>query len=317
MIRETSIFFIVLCLVFWKCGNQKNTAHKKNNQSTQRIVQVKIGIESDQISETWKKAIQNRVTKSDLDSLSKLTKEISTNERQWIQLIQSKTKKWNALRDSLQVPFENIVLNDTIYVLLGYQGGNDGFTYQHNTVCFDVASLYKAYGSAQDSINSNRIDRIYSHEFTHLLHKAWKAKSRLKLTNFKDSVLWECIYEGMGMYRSMSSRWFPQKGQLSSAAQTAFKNLYPKFTHNIIDVLTKSTFSDLEKKKIKAHLSRGSLNKKWGAMPVAVWLALESQGDDKNLIQWINKGPETTLLLGNKYLKGKNKEQFAKVVQQQ
>ena len=52
---------------------------------------------------------------------------------------------------------------------------------------------------------------------------------------------------------------------------------------------------------------------KWGALPVGVWLAIEAKGDDKNLIPWINMGPDAIIPLAKKYLDGKSKQRFNKV----
>ena len=81
-------------------------------------------------------------------------------ESKWYDLISSRTNQWNQLKDSLKVPFGNIYVNDTTYVFLGYHGSDDGFTYQYQTVCFDLTALQNAYGSATDSVNDNRIDRL-------------------------------------------------------------------------------------------------------------------------------------------------------------
>lgn len=52
------------------------------------------------------------------------------------------------------------------------------------------------------------------------------------------------------------------------------------------------------------------MKKKWGALPVAVWLALEAKGNDENLIKWVNKGPNAIIPLAEKYLTGESKIAF-------
>jgi len=307
---RTVLFYILAIFVFIGCQkNEKRLVSIVKNEDS-RIVKVKIGIDSNKISNEWKAVLVSRKSTSELDSLSKVVKRITKEEQEWLKLIESKTKKWNAFRDSLKVPFQNIKLKDTISVLLGYQGGDDAFTFKNKTVCLDVNALYKAYGSANDVVNDNRIDRIFAHEFTHLLHKQWVKMNNLKLNSFKDRILWECVTEGFGMYRSMSSKWFPVGDSLSQISKNTFEVLYPKFADRIIKVSTQPNLTFEEENNLHTNLSRGSMKKKWGALPVAVWLALEAKGNDENLIKWVNKGPDAIILLAEKYLTDESKIAF-------
>lgn len=325
--KNLSIYFLTLISILLMSCNS-NSKKETNSESIigssikvkkdssinkiedNRIIKIKLGIYSNQISNEWKDVLVSRKRASKLDSLSNVVKQITKEEQDWITLIESKTNKWNTFRDSLKVPFKNIKLKDTISVLLGYQGGDDAFTYKYKTVCLDVNALNKAYGSAKKSVNDNRIDRIFAHEFTHLLHKQWVKKNNLELNTFKDQILWECVTEGFGMYRSMSAKWFPKGDSLSVTAKNTFKDLYPKFTKRIIKVSTQSNLTSEEENDLHANLSRGSMKKKWGALPVAVWLALEAKGNDENLVKWVNKGPDAIILLAEKYLTDENKIAF-------
>lgn len=275
-----------------------------------RAVKVKVGITANKISNEWKEALTKRKSSAVLDSLSSVVKEITKEEQEWINLIQSKASKWNAIRDSIKVPFQNIKLNDTITVLLGYQGGDDAFTPNSKTICLDVNAFHREYGSATKPVNDNRIDRIFAHEFTHLLHKQWATKNNLEIKTFKDQILWECVTEGFGMYRSMSSKWFPVGDSLSATSEKTFQNLYPIFAERIGKVVTNPNLTKEEENALHANLSRGSMKRKWGALPVAVWLALEAKGNDENLVKWVNKGPDAIVLLAEKYLTGESKIAF-------
>ena len=276
-------------------------------------VMVKLCVENNKISKDWRNALTTRQSKTYLDSLSKVERHLTKGEQEWNELISSRTERWNEIRDSLKVPFEDTYISDTIYVYLGYQGSDDGFTYKFQTVCFDLTALLRQYGSAKDSINTNRMDRIFAHEYTHLLSKEWAKKKELKLPTFRDSILWECMYEGMGMYRSMSPKWFPVRDSLSNTSSEAFEKLYPIFSERLIAIDTLKELSKTDKKGLNKNLSRGSMKQKWGALPVGVWLAMEADGDDKNLIKWINKGPDAIIPLAKKYLIGESKIKFEKV----
>ena len=265
-------------------------------------------IRNNKISDEWADALESRMDKSRIDSFKSITRELTVKETAWQKLIESKLNKWNSFRDSLAIPFQNIVLHDTIYVLLGYLGNDDGFTFRRQTVCLDLTALQNAYGDANLPENDNRVDRIYAHEYTHLLHKEWALKNKYEPSTFKDSILWECLYEGIGMYRSLNPKWLPVNGTLPTITTSTLEDLCAVFTERLIIIESGTTFTEEEKVMLQANLSRGQVNKKWGAFPVAIWLSLEAEGKDENLIYWINKGPEAVIHLAAKYLSGKNRE---------
>ena len=306
----TTSLLTLTAIIFMSCNSTPKKEATTNKTKDTRAVKVKVGITSNKISNEWKEALTKRKSSAVLDSLSSVVKEITKEEQEWINLIQSKTNKWNAIRDSIKVPFKNITLNDTITVLLGYQGGDDAFTPNSKTICLDVNTMHREYGSATKPVNDNRIDRIFAHEFTHLLHKQWAIKNNLEIKSFKDQILWECVTEGFGMYRSMSSKWFPVGDSLSTTAEKTFQNLYPIFAERISKVVTNSNLTKEEENALHTNLSRGSMKRKWGALPVAVWLALEAKGNDENLVKWVNKGPDAIILLAEKYLTGESKIAF-------
>ena len=303
---QALIFLLFLILNLTSCRKQ----YVKTN-STPKIL-VKLCVENNKISKDWRNVLTTRQSKTNLDSLSKVKKYLSKEEKEWYELISSRTNRWDQIRDSLKAPFGETYINDTIYVFLGYQGRDDGFTYQFQTVCFDLTALFRQYGSAKDSINTNRMDRIFAHEYTHLLSKEWAKKKELKLPTFRDSILWQCIYEGIGMYRSMSPKWFPVGDSLSNVSSKTFEKLYPIFSQRLIAIDTLKKLSKNDKRKLNKNLSRGSMKQKWGALPVGVWLAMEADGNDENLIKWIDKGPDAIIPLAKKYLTGESKIRFEK-----
>jgi hypothetical protein len=298
------VFYIGFAFLVFGCNNVEN------NKRSEKKVTLTFAVKNGQITQDWRNALKRRMSTKMLDSFSKISRPVTQEELDWKDLIASKLEKWNTFRDSLKIPFENTALPDSIVILLGFNGRDDAFTYKNNTVCFDVSALSYAYGSAKKKMNDNRIDRIFSHEFTHLLSKKWVKNNNLKLRNFKDSILWECTYEGFGMYRSMSKKWLPVGDSLSQKSKETFEDLYPKFVDRIIRAHTKTSLSNSQKREIHHQLSKGPMNKKWGALPVGVWLAFEAKGDDKNLIPWIQKGPDAILELAEKHLTGESKKAF-------
>lgn len=279
-------------------------------QNKSVLIKTELAITDDHISDQWKEAVKSRLSNATIDSLAQIKRPLTSAEKDWKILIESKTTTWKRFKDSLEVPFNGLKIADTITVLMGFTGADDGFTYKEKTICFDVTALQKNYGNASLSENHNRIDRIFAHELTHLMHKKWAVKNQLQLKTFKDSILWECLYEGLGMYRSLSPKWLPKNIDLPEISTTAMEKLTPVFVQRLVTVVAKVRLSEKEKKQIQRNLSRGPVDKKWGAFPVAIWLSLEANGDDRNLIPWIDKGPQAVILLAKKYLTGTNKSRF-------
>jgi hypothetical protein len=283
-------FFFLFFLLIATIGN------------AQDVIIIKPGIIDDRLSPEWKEALITRMPKEAIDSFGAIRRKLTVEELAWQRLIASKLPAWNQYRDSLDAPFPSQTLHDTIYVMPGYLGNDDGFTFGPQIVCIDLTALYRAYGAATLEENDSRIDRIFAHEYTHLLHKAWARDNKPELRTFKDSILWECLYEGLGMYRSLNQRWLPVNGILPAATTKVLEELYPVFTERMIRIHTAKDLSAMEKESLNTNLSRGPVQKKWGAFTVAIWLVLETGGDPQKLAECINAGPATVIRLAKKYL---------------
>lgn len=294
---------IILMIAICSCS------YRKENRSPKAVI-IQPAAVNNQLTDAWLKALITRMSKSEIDSFALLERALMPSEEGWEKLFESRATAWNKYRDSLGVPFEGVLLSDTIKVMTGFLGNDDAFTYQDKTICFDLTAFSNVYGNDSLPESENKADRIFSHEYTHLLHKAWVQKNKLELKNFRDSVLWECLYEGLGMYRSLTQKWMPVNGIFPQIASETIKELYPQFAQNISLVEQNKVFTRQQRKDIRKNLSRGSVNKKWGATTVAFWLCLESNRNDKKLIPWVNKGPEAVLLLAEKYLDRQSKEQL-------
>ena len=272
----------------------------KSSPSAAIQMVVKLGVSDDgTVDSQWLEAIRERHDEGTLSALLRNQKQLSQAEIHWANLIQSRVSEWSKLIASLQIPFYGIAPPAAVSILLGNQGGEDAFVSSHSTICFDLGRLHDLYGSASETINRERIDRFFAHEFTHLMHKVWRQEHRLKLETPLDYALWECLTEGMGNYRSLSAKWLLENGELTRHAEEVLSRLQPIFAERIA-ALAKAT--DVEASQLMAGLSSGAFDQKWGALTVALWLAKEANGDDQNLRKWVDAGPTGILVLAQKYL---------------
>ncbi|WP_196889559.1 DUF5700 domain-containing putative Zn-dependent protease [Aureivirga sp. CE67] len=307
---KTNLKVFSLLLLLISCTNAKKSTTNNSKEKNDYVTKIKLCVKDDKITSDWKNALKGRHSEEFIDSLSKNKIALSEEEKEWYKLIDSKSSKWNQMKDSLKVPFETIYINDTTNVFLGYQGYDDAFTIGYNTVCLNLTALVREYGSAKTAKNKERIDRFFAHEYTHLLSNEWAKQTGQKLETYQDTIYWQCMFEGLGMYRSMSDKWFPEGDSLSTVADKTFETLYPIFAERITTIETSENLTEEEKWKLRRNLSRGPMKKKWGALPVGVWLAMEAKGDDRNLIPWIKMGPDALIPLAEKYLKGESKKKF-------
>lgn len=262
------------------------------------------------LSQSWLDAIRNRMNQHRFDSMKQVSRPLTAEERAWLGLIQLRSANWPAWLDSLNKPFSQIAAPDTVYVLAGFAGPDDAFTHGAATVCFDLTALQDAYGSASLPENGARADRLFAHEYTHLLSKRLLATQGFVARTFADSVLWECWYEGLGQYRSLSAKWLPVQGNLPAVTKDALAKLEPLFAANMLLSLKANKLSAAQKQSIQGKLSRGPVSEKWGAFPVAIWLALEARTGKAGLNPWVAKGPASIIDLARKYLQGVAAKRF-------
>ncbi|NUO84185.1 hypothetical protein HUU05_29280, partial [candidate division KSB1 bacterium] len=226
------------------------------------VLLVKLGItEGGAVTAEWQEAIRDRHTQEELSKIAASRTKLSDEEALWADLIKRKVPSWLAMIDSLRIPFEAITPPDTVAILLGNLGGEDAFVYAPSTICFDLSKLHLHYGSASTTANDNRIDRFFAHEFTHVLHKAWRKKRGLELESPFEYALWECLTEGLGNYRSLSDKWIMPGGKLTPHAQEVLRRLQPLFVQRLAALQHATT---TEAAPLLEGLSMGPFDQKWG-----------------------------------------------------
>jgi hypothetical protein len=264
------------------------------------------------MTDEWCEAIREWHTPASLERLTRDSVAVPVQVMEWMELIESRLPSWGGMIDSLRLPFVGIPPPDTIIVLLGIRGGNDAFSPSALTICFDLDRLFAEYGPASAVINHRRIDRFFAHEFTHILHGIWATRYGLQPETPLEIALWICLKEGLGNYRSLSEKWVDPQGELTDHAHVVLKRLEPTFVERI-SALEHASEEDVP--HLMQGLSMGPFEQKWGALPVALWLAREAGGNDRNLRQWVEKGPWGILELARMYLPAELKTRLPGVVQ--
>jgi hypothetical protein len=307
-VRPIHFRLIVYSLIVLFVFATSHAGAQSTFNSSSGSVEVKLGLEAGgAITDEWYLAIKDRIPKSDVDTIKATSKPLSDGERRWLDLIRRSAAGWSERRDMLHVPFAGIQLPEKIYILVGNQIGDDGFTFRNDTVCVDVGAMEKNYGDAGAEENRQRLIRLLDHEYTHLVHHEWIRRNPISLKTPLYRALRDLIVEGVGNYRSLSSKWIDPRGNLTKLAKDTLRELQPIF----VDRLNRlSTADESVESELRKGLSRGPFNKKWGALTVALWLAQEAKGDDRKLARWIEKGPRGIIEMANRRLPKELKKKF-------
>ena len=255
--------------------------------------------ESGRPTETWLRAVSRFNDEQALLQLSQMTEPFSIAELKWIELITTKASTWPARIKELNRPFSNTTPPETVSIILGNMGGNDAFIAEGKNIAFDLARMQFLYGAADSAANDNRIDRFFSHEFTHLLHREWRRVHQPTVDSPLEIALWVCLAEGLGNLYSLSARWTDENGKLSLHAQDVLARLQPTFVERLSLL---NTASEAQASELMQGMSMGPFEEKWGALPVALWLSQEVQEDDDALRTWVDAGPWGIIELATKHL---------------
>jgi hypothetical protein len=264
-------------------------------------ISLHVGITADGRPDTrWIEAITPRHDAAALPEVLAGARRLDDRERAWLERMEALAPAWVATTPRLAVPFVGITPPRRVVLLAGNVGGDDGFTAGTDTLAVDLSSWVKAYGEAGTAENDDRILRILSHEYTHLLVAAWAERHPVSRATPLERALWTCFNEGLGNHRSLSTRWVTPDGELTELAEATLDRLGPIFVAQLV-ALAASPDPETEARLV-ARLSRGPFEQKWGALTVALWLAREARGDDRALRPFVDAGPAGVLALARRNL---------------
>ena len=223
----------------------------------------------------------------------------SPEEEAWLALFRSRLAAWAARLPELCLPFEDVRPPATLALVLGNQHGEDGFGLGGDVIYFDLGALARNYGAASEAENAARLERFFDHEATHVLHWRWERTHPQPVETPLERALWAMAREGLGNLRSLSQKWVEPGGELTPLARETLAELEPILVERLEQLARASA---AEEQALTAGLSWGPFRKKWGALPVALWLAEETRGDDRALRPFVAAGAPGVLALARRHL---------------
>lgn len=262
-------------------------------------LRVSVAVDADgRLGESWIEAIRIWRDEAEIAGLVAAHDPLDPEESEWVELARARSRGWPARMAALWTPFEGAVPPGVVQVVIGRGGGEDAFSPAATAIAFDIGRLRSIYGRADDG-NGARLDRFFDHELTHVYHKAWISERRVRIDSPLEAALWECSKEGLGNLRSLSEKWRGPDGHLSTHAQATIERLGPILVERLGALSTAGTE---EAPGLLHGLSTGPFEQKWGALPVALWLAADLVEDPDVLRKFVAGGPQGVLALARRHL---------------
>jgi hypothetical protein len=265
-------------------------------------VLVEPGVTDDgAVTPRWSGLLRERLPLEEHARAAALRRPLSGPERAWLALLASRADSWERERPALERPFRPERPPTDVSVVAGNRAapGDDAFTHDAATIGFDLGELHAAYGDASLPENAARLDRFFRHEYTHLLQRAWLTAHPWDADTPLAAALLEIWKEGLGNLHSLSARWHPVDGVASTAAAEARAALEPRFVARL-GALACATPEQAA--RLTADLSRGRFDRKWGALPVALWLASETGESEASRRAFVEAGPAGVWDLAGRHL---------------
>lgn len=247
----------------------------------------------------WQHALRHFHDADEIRQIAAERHPLTEEQVAWADLILSRLPAWQRQSSELAWPFGDIRVPSSLSILVGNVGASDAFVADDDTIAFDVRRLQEVYGDANKSANLDRINRFFDHELTHVLHRTWQRENGLQPESPLEEALWACLKEGLGHFRSFSSRWLLPDGSLTEHAEQALNRLAPIFVERMTAL---DTATPEEAEELTRNLSMGPFGEKWGALTIGLWLAQEAQRDPRSLAYWVEQGPWGVIELATRYL---------------
>jgi hypothetical protein len=248
----------------------------------------------------WSSMLKQRLPPEKHAEASGIRRPFSDDERAWLKLIRSRVALWERSREEVARPYAGVAPPEEVSVVVGNQSapGDDAFTHDATTIGFDLGELHAAYGDAARPENAVRVDRFFRHEYAHLMQRGWLAAHPWREASPLSDALLEIWKEGLGNYHSLSGRW-TENGAATQVARDTLAVLEPRFAARLAAL---ACATPQQAATLTADLSRGPFDEKWGALPVALWLATAPGDPQAALRAFVEAGPAGVWALASRRL---------------
>lgn len=242
----------------------------------------------------WQEMLEARIGADAARRHAAERRPLAEAERDWVALIRRQARRLRAEWPQLQAPFAPAAAPPAVRIVIGNRGGEDAFVHDARTIGFDAARLQAEYGPADDPENVARALRFLRHESTHLLQRAWLAQQPPWPDDPWSRTLLHLWKEGHGNLHSLSERWWT--GDADASATGRYSDLAEDTLAQLVPILIArlgalACADPRHVPSLEQGLSMGPFTRKWGALPLALWLRRASAGRPQALRDFVQSGP--------------------------
>ena len=276
-------------------------AHTPAHASSRRI-SVTVAIDRHgRPTPQWIDLIRDRIDANELAGVRINPRALSGGDSQWIAAIRTAAPAWIKNIGQLDAPFGADRPPAVLAVVVGNGGGDDAFSTAPNLIAFDLAALDNAYGAVDPAALPRLVGRLLSREYTRLRLNAyldgngwtpeWAARDPLL------AALRNLYVQGLATLRGIEGdpRWLAADSRLTPEAKSVLATLQPVMVERLKGLSAKP--SPQVANAWLHDMSQGPLDRRWGALPIALWLATDTGYDAGRVAAWIEGKPDGLLQL--------------------
>lgn len=251
-------------------------------------------LEDGRATPTWTEGIAVALGREAAEAHERASHPLTPEARAWLGVLEASLPgaavRAGELARALEVePIDAVVA-------AGNRGSSDGFGWVPDSIGINVEAFHEAYGAPDDGA-LDRMTRIVAHEYIHLLSYAFYPDHRDHRRTPIDRALWTMFFEGIGDFVSVSARWLPAAdGSYSATSAATLERLEPVMVERL-EALLDAT--EEEERELRKNICMGKFDRKWGSLPVALWLHTEAMlhGEAEVLHRALRLGPRGVLPL--------------------
>ncbi len=249
----------------------------------------------------WIELIRGRIDANELAGVQMSPRALSDDDNHWIATIKATVPTWFKDTGAIDAPFRQTPPPPALAVIIGALGGDDAFWTQPDIIAFDLSALNNGYGYDDPASRPALVNRLLSREYT-----------RLRLNAYLDSAGWppewaakdpflaalRTLYvQGLATLRGIEGdrRWLNEDGTPTAEAKKALAELQPVMIERLKGLLANR--SPQASNAWLHEMSQGPLDRRWGALPIALWLAGDTGYDAGRIAAWIEGKPDGILQL--------------------
>ena len=249
----------------------------------------------------WIGLIRDRIDANELAGVRMSPRALSGDDNQWIATIKATAPTWFNDTGTLDAPFRQAAPPAALAVVIGAQGGDDAFWTLPDTIAFDLSALNNAYGYNDPATRPALVGRLLSREYTRLrLNLYLDANGWSPERAAKDpflAALRSLYVQGLATLRAIQDdrRWLNEDRTPTADAKKALAELQPVMVERLKGLLANR--SPQTSNAWLHEMSQGPLDRRWGALPIALWLASDTGYDTDGIATWIEGKPDGILQL--------------------